>query len=129
VGKEVETSSVFSHLNCRSIRAVRRAEVHIVTQITHRKMHSSFAVCASLPTTAQRCVICNRHRQTEIITRRTSVSFNTRHFFLLQGLFYLTTIFCHFPPIFGHVSCYEGDSNKNLKYFLSRNLLNTKGTQ
>jgi len=26
-------------------------------------MHSSFAVCASLPTTAQQSVICNRHRQ------------------------------------------------------------------
>jgi len=24
---------------------------------------------------------------------------------------------------------YEGESNENLKYFLSRNLLNTKGTQ
>ena len=27
------------------------------------------------------------------------------------------------------VSFYEGESNENLKYFLSRNLLNTKGTQ
>jgi hypothetical protein len=25
--------------------------------------------------------------------------------------------------------CYEGESNENLKYFLSHNLLNTKGTQ
>jgi len=25
--------------------------------------------------------------------------------------------------------CYEGESNENLKYFLSRILLNTKGTQ
>jgi len=24
---------------------------------------------------------------------------------------------------------YKGESNENLKYFLSRNLLNTKGTQ
>jgi hypothetical protein len=101
VGKGWETSSVFSHLNWTSVRAVSRAEVHFVAPMTHRKTHSNFAVCASLTTTAT-----GTDNLKLLYGALRCLSTRIRHFFY-RVLFYLTTIVCHFPSIFCHVGCYN----------------------
>ena len=113
-----ETSSVFRHLNCMSIRAVRSTDVHIVATMTHRKTHSSFAVCASLPTTAQRSVICNRNKLKLLHVALGVFQHESDTFYWV--LLCLTTIVCHLPSIFCHVGCYNaintprGSDNRQL---------------